>query len=402
MVNTVREVQARSGTTQDELIRNFLSTLIIIDYGIITGVYEHSDGDMYNGVYIDVRLITGGHIENVEVLFLGNIDIGVGCGDRVIVFGTKKNISDIGSMLSSGAKIYSDETVKALPLGSMDDISATRLIIRDGVLLFHKNGVLGIDGSGAVISRSMDDDGHATRDEAYAPDGSFKKVYNGLKAVEKRNEDYSNEWTLYDDDFKIIEHEKRDMGGGHLRLGGENTGLDDAFEEKKWKYKKRKNIQEGYTVEEVIKDGENKILCKRVFNLDGSFEEYRYEQSEDGEDYLLSMKINADGSFERTLTDGSSPVCVVSCAADGTLVFNVGDGKNVFEMKPDGSIAFKNTSSGLLTIGNSIATLGGMVLEMLNALVGLHTEGSPASHTASVWAESSIRPILQKWQQVFD
>jgi hypothetical protein len=90
MVNTVREAQARIDTTRDDLTGNFLDTLIIIDYGIITGVYERGGDGLYNGMYVDVRLITGGYIENVELLFLGNsnciIDIGVGCGDRVIVW----------------------------------------------------------------------------------------------------------------------------------------------------------------------------------------------------------------------------------------------------------------------------------------------------------------------------
>jgi len=75
------------------------------------------------------------------------------------------------------------------------------------------------------------------------------------------------------------------------------------------------------------------------------------------------------------------------------------NGKDVFEM--DGAVSLKANGSDLLEIGNAIATLGGIMDELMTALINLQTEGSPALHKAATWAAANIAPLKAKCAQVF-
>ena len=75
------------------------------------------------------------------------------------------------------------------------------------------------------------------------------------------------------------------------------------------------------------------------------------------------------------------------------------NGKETFEMS--GPVSLKVKDSELIEIGNAVDTLGGILDALLKALTGLHTEGSPAAHTAAAWAESDIAPLKIKAAQVF-
>ena len=75
------------------------------------------------------------------------------------------------------------------------------------------------------------------------------------------------------------------------------------------------------------------------------------------------------------------------------------NGKDTFEM--DGAISLKVTGSELIEIGNAVATLGGILDELMTALINLQTEGSPALHKAATWATANITPLKAKCAQVF-
>jgi hypothetical protein len=60
------------------------------------------------------------------------------------------------------------------------------------------------------------------------------------------------------------------------------------------------------------------------------------------------------------------------------------------------------SDTGLIQLGNSVATLGGMIADLLTALANLTTEGSPAAHTAKTWATANIEPLKLKWNKVFN
>jgi hypothetical protein len=88
--------------------------------------------------------------------------------------------------------------------------------------------------------------------------------------------------------------------------------------------------------------------------------------------------------------------CSLEMSGDTIEVKN---SKDTFEMA--GQVTLKVTGAELLDIGNAIATLGGILDELCAALSSLHTEGAPASHTASAWAASSIAPLRVKCNTVF-
>jgi len=75
------------------------------------------------------------------------------------------------------------------------------------------------------------------------------------------------------------------------------------------------------------------------------------------------------------------------------------NGKDIFEM--DGSVSLEAKGSDLMKIGNAIATLGGILDELMTALINLQTEGSPALHKAATWAAANITPLKAKCAQVF-
>jgi hypothetical protein len=74
------------------------------------------------------------------------------------------------------------------------------------------------------------------------------------------------------------------------------------------------------------------------------------------------------------------------------------DGKADVEAK--GDLSYKSTASGMLEIGNSIATLGAMIGDLLQACISFKSIGSPATHTAPDFTAAATQ-IKAKWTQVF-
>lgn len=71
------------------------------------------------------------------------------------------------------------------------------------------------------------------------------------------------------------------------------------------------------------------------------------------------------------------------------------------EISAKGDLGVKSSESGKLEVGNSVATLGAMVTDLLGSLASLKTVGSPASHTASPDFIAQIQALKTKWGQVF-
>lgn len=67
----------------------------------------------------------------------------------------------------------------------------------------------------------------------------------------------------------------------------------------------------------------------------------------------------------------------------------------------EGDISLKSSKKGTLELGNSVATLGAMINDLLDDLAGLKTVGSPASHSASPDFIAQIQALKAKWGQVF-
>ena len=70
--------------------------------------------------------------------------------------------------------------------------------------------------------------------------------------------------------------------------------------------------------------------------------------------------------------------------------------KNAFELND--AITLNTSGSGLIEIGNAVATIGGILDELFTALQSIAVD--PASHTGAAWATSSIVPLKIKSAQI--
>jgi hypothetical protein len=415
------------------MIRNLISTLNIVDFGIITESYDRRDEDSpYDGRYCDVILTDKRSIGNVEIVCFGKIDPEIGNGTRCLLFGSRRFVASLNNMLSSPAPIFSDGTVKALPLGYSLG-SGARLSFESGVNIHAPGGSVSISDNGIVNIQSSGDDGILTRSDTYAPDGSVSRVFNENKTIESLTADGAYKRWNRDEELTVIDYYDRDVSGAEEVCKGELTAIDDEWPDKKWQYQEQESVEGGWNKTVTIKNADGIILQTATFDSTGNFSLQRAEQSADGADFLVSMSAGIDGSFAYNVTDGSAAVASITVAPDGETKFDIGDGSTVLDLKPDGSMSFtltdgfmlditgditmhssgnltleadgdvalNATAAGKLTVGNSVATLGAMISDLLTALTSLHTEGSPAAHTASAWAAASIAPIQAKWPNVF-
>jgi hypothetical protein len=66
----------------------------------------------------------------------------------------------------------------------------------------------------------------------------------------------------------------------------------------------------------------------------------------------------------------------------------------------DDAMSFKCTKNGLLELGNSVATLGAMGSDFLQAAINFKSNGDPTTHIAPEFSAAAAQ-IKAKWDQVF-
>ncbi len=71
------------------------------------------------------------------------------------------------------------------------------------------------------------------------------------------------------------------------------------------------------------------------------------------------------------------------------------------EISAKGNLGVKSSQTGKVEVGNTVATLGAMISDLLGYLASLKTVGSPASHTASPDFIAQVQALKAKWEQVF-
>lgn len=76
------------------------------------------------------------------------------------------------------------------------------------------------------------------------------------------------------------------------------------------------------------------------------------------------------------------------------------NGKNKIEIND--TIDFESTGTGTMKIGNSIATLGKILSDLLDDLAGMTTVGSPATHTVNPSDIAKFQQLKATVGQVFD
>jgi hypothetical protein len=107
-------------------------------------------------------------------------------------------------------------------------------------------------------------------------------------------------------------------------------------------------------------------------------------------------KEKAKVVLEEDHIKASTEKCLVDLSGDKISLTN---SKNTVELND--AMKVSTSGSGLIELGNAVDSLGGILDALMTALASLHTEGSPAAHTASLWAASDITPLKAKIAQVF-
>jgi hypothetical protein len=355
-MSLARGIQQNSFNSPEDTFLNNLRSTFLIDYGLITYVYDRKPDESFNnGIYVDVRTLDAVDLHNVEVLFMGNqrqvLETMPSEGDRVIVFGTKRAISSIENMGSQVTEAYDETTVKCMPVGRIRK-SLAKVLLDNGVFLSHAKQSVGVDSGGRYIHETT---GYR---KIVNPDGSLTE-FIGKMQITTRDVDGNLEYAMYDtpegDGKKILLYQKRGADGILETDSGEVSTVADAFDSKKWMFK---------------------------------------------------LIQNPDGSLTRTMsTDGEELVNVITIGADGAFMIDVGDGKATVELTPDGAITWHTDTDFTLDItgayelsanGLSLDATDGKIaikngskslFTIMDTLIGAFsdaapaTQGSPAAHT---------------------
>lgn len=72
-----------------------------------------------------------------------------------------------------------------------------------------------------------------------------------------------------------------------------------------------------------------------------------------------------------------------------------------YTLSAGGNLKFVSSKQGTLEVGNSEATLGKMISDLLDYLASLKTVGSPVNHSASPDFINNINTLKTKWEGVF-
>lgn len=130
----------------------------------------------------------------------------------------------------------------------------------------------------------------------------------------------------------------------------------------------------------------------------------KFENKTDSEP-TISLEIDQEsaGDEKATVTIHGTVIKVdkdngVNIKTDKKITFKDKEG---FTYETEGDVSIKSSTQGTIEVGNSVATLGALIDDLLGYLAQLKTVGSPASHTAAPDFIANIQALKTKWGQVF-
>lgn len=130
----------------------------------------------------------------------------------------------------------------------------------------------------------------------------------------------------------------------------------------------------------------------------------KFENKTDSDPTIkIEIDQETEGDEKATITIHGTTITVdksagVNIETDKKITLKDKEG---FTYETEGDVSLKSSKTGKLEVGNSVATLGAMVTDLLGYLASLKTVGSPASHTASPDFIAQIQALKTKWGQVF-
>lgn len=159
--------------------------------------------------------------------------------------------------------------------------------------------------------------------------------------------------------------------------------------------------QEGEDAANTFEQVENSGWKKTVDYRTGT---KKFENKTDS-DPTIKIEIDQEdeGDEKATITIHGTTITVdksngVNIETDKKITLKDKEG---FTYETEGDVSLKSSKTGKLKVGNSVATLGAMISDLLGYLASLKTVGSPASHTASPDFIAQIQALKTKWGQVF-
>lgn len=159
--------------------------------------------------------------------------------------------------------------------------------------------------------------------------------------------------------------------------------------------------QEGEDAANTFEQVENSGWKKTVDYRTGT---KKFENKTDSDPTIkIEIDQETEGDEKATITIHGTTITVdksagVNIETDKKITLKDKEG---FTYETEGDVSLKSSKTGKLEVGNSVATLGAMVTDLLGYLASLKTVGSPASHTASPDFIAQIQALKTKWGQVF-
>jgi hypothetical protein len=385
--------------TKREKFLDQLYAYTIVDMGIITNASFTDFG--YRATVRCPRIEHGQQIsyENVEVILPGNEGGGItydldNCS--CIVFGPLSSFVSVDDHRILGPnEPYGQQYLKCMPVnnpaiwegkGSFDAMG--NFSYDTSTSLFQ----LGIDGSFSFYQKELDQRMSYTSDGGYVisspsyyylrqASGAYYRYVRGsepgsISFFESFKDNIKDTFWTSLEAFEIADSNK--------------TEWDQLLEFMKWRRHASHDTSTDICYIEYY-DSSNKLLSREDINPDGS-------------NLLVNTNPSGNNLFSREIK------------SDGTLTLIVGQDKYKLEIKPDGTVTetqtsdkgitsntailIESTGTSLITIKNSIASLGEIFSELCDGLTALHTEGGPAAHTATAWAAEKVAPLKIKAGQV--
>lgn len=161
--------------------------------------------------------------------------------------------------------------------------------------------------------------------------------------------------------------------------------------------------QEGEDAANTFEQVENSGWKKTVDYRTGT---KKFENKTDS-DPTIKIEIDQEneGDEKATITIHGTTITVdksngVNIETDKKITLKDKEG---FTYETEGDVSLKSSKTGKLEVGNSVATLGAMISDLLDALSDSApvTHGSPASHMFMPSFIAKITAIKTKWGQVF-
>lgn len=132
------------------------------------------------------------------------------------------------------------------------------------------------------------------------------------------------------------------------------------------------------------------------------------EKEDNQDDLLTTIDVDKNGNID-VKSQGCIKATVIDqdgkdqeCVEVGTEKIVLTDTKNGNTVTLDeNGISATNDTDGLFDVGNSVGTLGGLMAELIDEIVGLKTFGSPAQHSVMPDNIAKLNALKQKCGQVF-